>query len=255
LDPYLDRGQALGALHEYSVRVSARAKRVRLTLSVRDGLVVVVPRGFNQRRIPELLKEKQRWLESALQKVEQQRRLIESRPRTERPDSLALRAIGEEWAVDYRPAAVSDVSLVEEGPLRLRVSGATDAAAACRSVLSRWLRWKAGRHLVPWLQETAGAAGLSFRRAEVRSQRTRWASYSERGTVSLNLKLLFLPPALVRYVLIHELCHTVHLNHSRAFWSLVEQNEPEAMRAERELKGGWQYVPPWLEPGVGPAGG
>jgi hypothetical protein len=106
---------------------------------------------------------------------------------------------------------------------------------------------KAGERLVPWLEELARQHGFSFRRVLVRSQRTRWASYSQRGTISLNLKLLFLPSALVRYVLIHELCHTVHANHSRRFWNLVQQNDPEARKNDHELRDAWRHVPAWMD--------
>ncbi len=236
----------MGELPHYTVRVSARARRVRLTMSL-DGLVVVMPKGFDRRRIPGMVAEKQRWIERTAAKLEERRRHIEAAHPPGPPDRLNLPAIGEEWAIKYRPADVPYASLVEDGEERLLLSGATDDANACRDVLCRWLGRKAKGHLVPWLGEVARDHGFSYKKAAVRSQRTRWASYSSRGTVSLNLKLLFLPPALVRYVFIHELCHTVHPNHSAAFWFLVEQHSPGARRADRELRDCWQYVPLWIE--------
>ncbi len=151
------------------------------------------------------------------------------------PDRLRLEAIGEEWAIVYRPAEVPYVSLVEDGVQRLLLSGATDNAGACRDVLCRWLRRKAEGDLVPWLREVATEHGFRFSRAAVRSQRTRWASFCSRGTVSLNLKLLFLPPDHVRYVLLHELCHSVHPNHSASFgtsWSKSAGRPPDGPGVE-----------------------
>ncbi len=236
----------MSELPQYTVRVSARARRVRLTMSF-DGLVVVVPRGFDRRRVPGMVAEKQRWIERTAARLEERRRHLEAVHPAGPPDRLRLEAIGEEWAIVYRPAEVPYVSLVEDGVQRLLLSGATDNAGACRDVLCRWLRRKAEGDLVPWLREVATEHGFRFSRAAVRSQRTRWASYSSRGTVSLNLKLLFLPPDHVRYVLLHELCHSVHPNHSAAFWDFLEQRVRGARRTDRELRSAWRYVPPWIE--------
>jgi hypothetical protein len=67
-------------------------------------------------------------------------------------------------------------------------------------------------------------------------QKTRWASCSRHRTVSLNMKLLFLPPELVRYVFVHELCHTVHMNHSREFWRFLAVKEPRYKELDKQLR-------------------
>jgi hypothetical protein len=63
----------------------------------------------------------------------------------------------------------------------------------------------------------------------------------------LNLKLLFVEPDLVRYVLIHELCHMREMNHSSRFWRLVGQYYPEFRTARRRLKEAWYQMPAWAE--------
>ena len=77
-------------------------------------------------------------------------------------------------------------------------------------------------------------------------QKTRWASCSRHKTISLNLKLLFFQPALVRYVFIHELCHTVHMNHSRKYWRLLLAKEPNCMALDKQLRTAWRLVPAWV---------
>jgi predicted metal-dependent hydrolase len=67
-----------------------------------------------------------------------------------------------------------------------------------------------------------------------------------RGNLALNTKLLFLPPELLRYVLVHELCHTVHMNHSKDFWRLVECHEPRYRVLDQQLRAAWKPVPRWL---------
>lgn len=76
--------------------------------------------------------------------------------------------------------------------------------------------------------------GVQYQRLRLSHSATRWGSYSSRGTLSLNIALLFLPGASLQehystidYVIIHELAHSVHLNHSPAFWQLVSQMKPD----------------------------
>jgi predicted metal-dependent hydrolase len=74
-------------------------------------------------------------------------------------------------------------------------------------------------------------SGLSFRR-----QKTRWGSCSSRGHISFNWKLIFAPEAVIDYVVIHELAHLVHANHSVRFWNLVESIDPECQTHRRWLR-------------------
>jgi metallopeptidase YgjP-like protein len=106
--------------------------------------------------------------------------------------------------------------------------GATDDAAACQTALKGWLTHKAEDHLIPWLKRVSDETGLSYSGVSIRQQQTRWGSCSSRRLISLNARLLFLPPDLVTYVLVHELCHTKHLNHSLRFWRLVESYLPDS---------------------------
>jgi predicted metal-dependent hydrolase len=80
----------------------------------------------------------------------------------------------------------------------------------------------------------------------IRSQRTRWASCSPKGTISLNVRLMFLPQHLVRYVLLHELAHTQEMNHSRRYWAILESLEPNYLELDKELRAGWRLVPDWI---------
>jgi hypothetical protein len=63
----------------------------------------------------------------------------------------------------------------------------------------------------------------------------------------LNLKLLFIPHDLAQCVLMHELCHTVHLNHSQKFWALLKHHEPDCKNKERELRSAMSCVPAWTD--------
>lgn len=78
--------------------------------------------------------------------------------------------------------------------------------------------------------------GGTFTRITIRDQKTRWGSCSARGTLSFNWRLMLAPPAVLDYVVVHELCHLTHMNHSKAFWALVESVCPDYRAHRKWLK-------------------
>ena len=228
---------------EYRVVENTRAKHVRLRMTVEEGLLVVIPRGFDRDRIPDLLRDKAAWIERASARVDAHRRAIACT--SGRPKHIDLRAIDRSWDVEWRATASERITLRDDG-VRLVLSGAVDKSDNWRPALRRWLLDRGRTHLVPWLLELAGQASVEILGTSVRCQRTRWGSYSNRGTVSLNAQLLFLPPTLVRYVLHHELCHASHGNHSPAFWAHLAELEPEVDCLRTELREAWRFVPGWV---------
>jgi len=228
---------------EYSLRVSARARRMQLKVTPWGEVEVVVPRHMAISRVPPFVQEHRQWLQRTLARV---RALHHERPALVSllPERVHLAALGEEWRVDYTQGVKSRVTAIVEGEGRvLQVETVADVSP--HLPLQIWLHDHARRHLLPWLQTVSEECRLPFVRATVRAQKTRWGSCSARGHISLNRHLLFLPPQSVRYLFIHELCHTVHLNHSRRYWSLVGRHAPDYGAREAELRRAAHQVPLW----------
>lgn len=78
--------------------------------------------------------------------------------------------------------------------------------------------------------------GVSFGRITIRSQKSRWGSCSAKGNLNFNCLLMLAPPEVRDYVVVHELCHRKQLNHSPAFWSLVEEILPDYRVRKQWLK-------------------
>lgn len=237
----------------YQVRVSSRAKHPRLKMSARDGLVVVIPDGFDEARIPSVVEGKREWIKRSEDRLSEQRKFLVEGQNGALPDRITLRVIGEEWHVDYRPTTRATVTTVERPGKRLLVYGDVNDERATREALRRWLGRKTRQHVAPWLARLAHEHGFDVAQTVVRSQRTRWASCSAKKTISLNVRLLFLPEHLVRYALLHELAHTREMNHGRHFWAIVDSVLPDYEALDSELRSGWRLIPDWIRPVAPPA--
>lgn len=231
----------------YTVRESYRAKHVSLKISTSGSLEVIVPRGFDQNRIPGILQKKHEWIDRVRQRVEAQQAALGIKACNGLPEQIALQAIAEDWQVRLQTADQFTIRALEQPGRTLVLQGAINHQSACRAVLQRWIGYKARVHLVPWLKQVSQELNLPCARVTIRQQKTLWGSCSAQKSISLNAKLLFLSAPLVRYVLIHELCHTVHLNHSDAFWSLIADHEPEYRHLDRQLREARYCVPQWME--------
>lgn len=85
--------------------------------------------------------------------------------------------------------------------------------------------------------------GVTYNKVTIRDQKSRWGSCSSNGNINLNWRLLFMHPKIARYVVIHELAHRKHMNHSKEFWSEVERTMPDYKKYRALLKqNGYKYI-------------
>ncbi|MDT8358225.1 MAG: SprT family zinc-dependent metalloprotease [Methanomicrobiaceae archaeon] len=108
--------------------------------------------------------------------------------------------------------------------------------------LFRMLRQRLHENAESLVLHHSGVMGLRCRGIQIRRQRSRWASCSLRGTLSLNLRIIALPLNVREYVIVHELAHLKEANHSPAFWAVVERYYPHWKDAEHELKRFWFII-------------
>ena len=99
-----------------------------------------------------------------------------------------------------------------------------------------WFREYARSDFSARINDWAKRIGARPQQIQIRDQKTRWGSASSKGTLSLNWRLLFAPPEIVEYVVVHELCHLIQADHSPAYWRLVRSHLPDDRERRQALK-------------------
>ena len=220
----------------FAVRVSARARRLTARVHVGGRVEIVVPVGVNAHAVRDFVQRFTPWIN---RKVAAMRCFVA--PADPVPNSIEFAYTGERMGVEWRRGAARKL---EQRSDQIMVQAPDDASA--RVLLQGWLKSAAEQRLAPRLLQLARDLRYSVSHVSIRCQRTRWGSCSTRGTVSLNCSLMFLRADVVRYLFIHELAHTKHMNHSASFWRLVEKLEPNYRHLDRELLSGWCTIPGWV---------
>jgi hypothetical protein len=225
--------------HSWSVRQSARARRLSVRVFRHGGVEIVVPPRTSPQRVSAFVSEHREWIER------QRRRSAPPLHWPLPPATLCLSAVGEHWRF-LNGGGSGRVRVRELRAQELQLLGRLDDLAQVRRALTGWLGQRAHRCFEAPLRMLGVQMDVEPGRLQVRCQRTRWGSCSRRGTISLNVCLLFQTPEVLRYLMIHELAHLRHMNHSARFWADVACQEPDWKRLDRELLQGWRRVPSWM---------
>ena len=217
-----------GRFIEYAVRVSKRAKRISLRCSPHGGLEVVYPPGPLVPPPEDLLKRKCDWVIASTDKLQV---MLGALPAREYIDGecYLFRGLPHILKTSQDPHSSRINVGREEGVLRLTYpeDAGMPRKAMRRDAVIKFYRKQAKVDLPARAQQLSLKLGLKFTGLRIKNQKTRWGSCSAKGNINLNLRLLMAPDDAVDYVIIHELCHLKILNHSAAFWNLVESHCPD----------------------------
>jgi len=214
--------------HPYKLVRSNRAKYVRIKISNDGDLSVVLPKGISEKHAHSFIRKKSQWISDNLQKI-----VITDNGKY--PKSISLKLLGEQWSIKYLEKSHT-VKLLEINNDSLEITGDIEDWNAIKTVINRWCKAKAQKVFKEMLEALAEEHGFHFNRLTIRSQKTRWGSCSSSKNINLNSKLILMPENIVKYVMIHELCHTIEMNHSSRFWQLVEDCDPSYKNNRKQLK-------------------
>ena len=212
----------------YELHRSPR-RRKSISLRVEAGhLRVLAPARTPLAQIDELIQQRAEWIAQHL----------EAPPPTRLRDQLkpggSLPLLGEPIPVvdGPHPFLFHDDPFSDFGPHFSVNPYADGIAEAAEAWFRRYARVEITDRVESWSEQVDAYPA----RIQIRDQKTRWGSASTRGTLSFNWRLIFAPPEILDYVVVHELCHLIQPDHSPKYWALVESVMPEAQRWRQRLK-------------------
>ncbi|MGE3919662.1 MAG: M48 family metallopeptidase [Gammaproteobacteria bacterium] len=212
----------------YQIKINKRAKRISLRICPQDGLKLILPKPSSEKLGIQFLNANRSWVESRLKDFKPKIKTL--------PETIHLLALMQKWPIRYERVSFARKTKLLSNINEIVLYGKDFEYDAVLSLLNRWLREKATNHLIEWTQRLSNHCHLPIQSITIRTQKTRWGSCTHDKEIILNDRLLFLPDYCVDYIIIHELCHTVHLNHSKAFWELVESFVPEYRAIRNSLR-------------------
>ncbi len=211
-----------------------RREGLRLTIQHDGSLKVTAPLRASMELVQEFVLANHDWIESQQAKVLEVR--LKNPPRLFN-EGEKFRVFGIERTLKFEASSNKRprVELIED---HLLISSAPSERTPekIRKVIASYFDAQARLHLPERVEHFSKAMGVAPSGLSFRCQKTRWGSCSSLGHISFNWKLVFAPEAVIDYLVVHELAHLVHANHSKSFWDLVKKHDPECLRHRRWLR-------------------
>jgi len=224
----------------YSLRRSERAKNTRII--VKPGKIeVVAPLKVSERRIKAFVEAQQDWIRAAVKRIADKVQAVPDLAPAQYADGATVTFQGRQIPVQIKPTTTKTVRIQLHGDtafiVYLPISvDQQQSSELIRQGMTRWMKQQARQHATTLIEKHAPRSGLFPRSLRIKTQKSRWGSCGPHNDINLNWLLMLAPPAALEYVVIHELCHIKHKNHSKDFWQLVAEHLPDYQQQRRWLK-------------------
>lgn len=235
---------------DWNLPIVRTTRKGSIALKTRaEQTVVLVPKHLSDKRLQQLLKMHQTWIVQALTRLQlRQQETPKVLPFLGRQgDEIEL--LGERYLLIIRqdrqvePGRVELVGGECHVFLDSSLPESKHMSSACQAI-ERFMFAQARRYLEPALEAYASQIGVSVKSMTIKGYKSRWGSCYSDGRIQFNWRLMQAPDWVIDYVVVHELCHRIHANHSTNFWALVAAHYPKTADAKRYLK---QHGGRWIQ--------
>jgi predicted metal-dependent hydrolase len=203
----------------FEVHRSDRRKTLQITVERSGELSITAPNGVAEKDLASFVEEKLLWVHT---KIEEKARLQKRAPVKEFVNGEGFLYLGRSYRLRLVESQLVDLCL-KNGRFCLRASSAHRG----RDVFIAWYTRRALMWFSQQVAEHANRMGVQVNEVKVQDLGFRWGSFGADGRVSFHWKAILLPPRIAQYVVVHELAHAHHPDHSANFWIKVEQHLPD----------------------------
>lgn len=214
----------------YTLKRSSKRRSIGLSIDDR-GLTVNIPLRASEKWLHSVLNEKAHWVVEKLGSWQTRKKVV---PQWLDGEKLAFR--GETFTLRITPSLFDSPPQLRAEQLFLHVTDITDEIKIEKAV-TKWYRREAERVFQECVAHYAPLMSVAPNQIKLSSARTQWGSCTSRGVIRLNWQLVKMPLHLIDYVVVHELAHLIEMNHSAAFWRIVESACPDFAKCRVELRG------------------
>lgn len=203
----------------FNIMRSERRKTLQITVERTGELVILAPPEATERQLSDFVEEKLLWVHT---KLEEKKRLQRRAPVKEFVDGEGFLYLGKSYRLLLVDPQLVDLTL-KNGRFCLR----TASRYRGRDVFISWYMRRAQKWFEARTLEHANRMDSAIKEIRVQDLGFRWGSFGSDGRIFFHWKAILLPPKIAQYVIIHELAHAHHPNHSTRFWTKVEQHLPD----------------------------
>jgi predicted metal-dependent hydrolase len=214
---------------DFEVQLSGSRRSIGITVDRDGSLIVTAPQGCDEAELARFAHDKRMWV---YKKLAEKDLLLSRRPMKEFVSGEGFAYLGRSYRLLFKEGAVDPVKL-ERG--RLVMPRDVAASEARAQALVDWYRARALRWFPPRVRPWAERMGVSPSAIDVRDLGYRWGSLGKHDRINFHWATIQLPPALVDYVIVHELAHVHEPHHTPGFWSRVERAMPTFERSKDDL--------------------
>ena len=203
-----------------------RSKRKTLSLTINENaeLIIRAPKRLSIEKIQDFINEKENW-------INRKKRLIENQIKDVISNQNKLLYLGSLFPININQSATKDLMFTGEE----FIANSIELKPLSLSI-KKWYKKKFREIAIPRVTYFARQHNLMVNQVRIKNQKTMWGSCSSKNNINLNYLLLMAPMGVIDYVIVHELVHTIHRNHSTDFWDSVESIMPEFQEHKRWLK-------------------
>lgn len=207
---------------------SSRARQIYFKISYEKGLEITVPKSFHLQNLSKLLQEKKDWILDNLKHIAEQRK-----KHVPFQDGSLISIFGQKKVIRFLKSLALRPKIEEQADTILIYSNGSTTYN--KKILQEYLKKKAKSYIPLRTAEISKKMGTSYQKITIKTLKSRWGSCSRAKNLNFNWRLLLKPPEVIDYVIIHELAHTVHLDHSKKFYALVQKFCPEYKKLREAL--------------------